>query len=114
MPSHYTEPSSRTDTRSVALRLVEYFNDGPVEALDELIASDLDGGLDPGPADQLNLPAEGVEGPKQFLTMFRAAFADLKFEVHEVVAENDRVALRSVMTGTHIGTFLGIAPTGRP
>jgi predicted ester cyclase len=114
MLSHYTEASSPDDTWSVALRLVEYFNDGPVEALDELIASDLGGGHDPGPADQLGLTAEGVEGPKQFLAMFRAAFANLRFEVREVVVDNDRVAMRSVITGTHVGTFLSISPTGKP
>lgn len=33
--------------------------------------------------------------------------------VEEVTAENDRVAFRSVIRGTHLGEFAGISPTGK-
>jgi predicted ester cyclase len=41
----------------------------------------------------------------------RTAFPDVRFEVHELLAEGDVVACRSTMTGTHLG-HLGLVPPG--
>lgn len=41
------------------------------------------------------------------------AFPDLSVEVHDVIAEQDRVAVRLTMHGTQLGEFQGIAPTGK-
>ena len=42
-----------------------------------------------------------------------AAFPDGKFDIEDVLADGDRVAVRQTFRGTHNGDFLGIAPTGR-
>jgi steroid delta-isomerase-like uncharacterized protein len=41
------------------------------------------------------------------------AFPDLHISVDEMIAEDDRVFVRSTMTGTQDGEYKGIAPTGR-
>lgn len=41
------------------------------------------------------------------------AFPDLHISVDELIAEGDRLFVRSTMTGTHDGEYKGIAPTGR-
>jgi predicted ester cyclase len=41
-------------------------------------------------------------------------FSDLRFDLHEVVAEDERVVVMATMTGTHTGTVQGIRPTGKP
>ena len=46
---------------------------------------------------------------KEVITVLRAAFPDLRFEVHEILAEQQIVACRSTMTGTHRGP-LNIGP----
>jgi steroid delta-isomerase-like uncharacterized protein len=40
---------------------------------------------------------------KHVIVTLRAAFPDLRFDVHDVVCEGDVVACRSTMTGTHQG-----------
>lgn len=42
-----------------------------------------------------------------------AAFPDARNEIHDIVAEGDRVVVRWTMTGTHTGGGLGIPATGR-
>ena len=44
---------------------------------------------------------------------FRSAFPDWHEEVVQLVAEGDTVAGRFKCSGTHLGEFLGEAPTGR-
>jgi predicted ester cyclase len=40
---------------------------------------------------------------KEVIVTLRRAFPDLRFEVHEILAEGRSVACRSTMTGTHQG-----------
>jgi steroid delta-isomerase-like uncharacterized protein len=48
-----------------------------------------------------------------FLRRLFAAFPDLNFEVTYKIARGDNVAEQWVIRGTHLGTFMGIPPTGR-
>jgi steroid delta-isomerase-like uncharacterized protein len=55
----------------------------------------------------------GVAGVKQFFAMFRDAFPDAAVAIDDIVAEGDRVAVATTLTGTHRGELMGLAPTGR-
>jgi ketosteroid isomerase-like protein len=50
---------------------------------------------------------------KEVVIPLGKAFPDLKASVQDVIAEGDKVALRYLMSGTHKGEFMGIAPTDR-
>lgn len=50
---------------------------------------------------------------KEFTLLIRKAFPDLKITADILVAEKSMVAARWIATGTHQGTFLGVAPTNR-
>ena len=45
--------------------------------------------------------------------IIRAAFPDLQTTVEHQVAEGDTVATRGTMRGTHLGPFMGVAPTSK-
>ncbi|MDZ4719707.1 MAG: ester cyclase [Roseiflexaceae bacterium] len=47
-----------------------------------------------------------------FRAMF-AAFPDLHVTIQDQVAEGDKVVTHKLFQGTHHGTFMGVAPTGR-
>jgi predicted ester cyclase len=42
-----------------------------------------------------------------------AAFSNIRHEVHEILAEGDRVAVAMTLHLTHTGEYEGLAPTGR-
>lgn len=50
--------------------------------------------------------------PKIWAALLQA-FPDIRVTIEDLVAEGDRVASRQIVTGTHLGEFQGIAPTGR-
>ena len=55
----------------------------------------------------------GLEEHKHGNNPFAAAFPDLKYVIHSLVAEADRVTARITLKGTHSGEYYGIAPTGK-
>lgn len=54
-----------------------------------------------------------VEGVRAGCFRYFEAFPDLHVALEELIAESDRVFLRSTMTGTHDGEYKGIPATGR-
>jgi len=58
-------------------------------------------------------PIQGTEALKQFLTVFRTGYPDIHATIEEMIAEGDKVVWRYTVRGTHLGEFMGIAPTGK-
>jgi steroid delta-isomerase-like uncharacterized protein len=85
----------------------EVLNRQRVDLMSELLAPDY----------ALHFP--GMPGPLKreafpvFIASFPAAFPDFHLAVESLIAEGDEVAVRFVLSGTHQGEFMGIAPTGR-
>jgi predicted ester cyclase len=48
-----------------------------------------------------------------FANILRPAFPDLTIEIHDQVAEGDKVTTRKSITATHLGSLMDIAPTGK-
>ncbi|MFF2570926.1 ester cyclase [Streptomyces sp. NPDC101191] len=57
--------------------------------------------------------ATGVAALKQVWEVLLRAFPDLHVTVEETVAEGDKVVSRNRVTGTHLGEYRGLRPTGR-
>jgi steroid delta-isomerase-like uncharacterized protein len=84
--------------------ITEIFEQGRVEAVDELCAPDFIGHTW-GNADRAGL--------KQAMARVAAALADAHFQVDDMIAEDDRVAVRVTATARQVGEFMGVPPSGR-
>jgi predicted ester cyclase len=63
----------------------------------------------------LNSEAGAVRGAdtmKQEIEWFRNAVPDLTYTAEDQLAEGDKMMTRYTATGTHLGEFFGVAPTG--
>jgi len=86
----------------------EVFNQGNTRAIDELMPANF--------IEHNDLPAglpSGREGVKVMLTMLHGAFPDFHATIDDIVAEGDRVVVRSTWDGTQKGEFLGIPTSGK-
>ena len=50
---------------------------------------------------------------RRWIAPFRASFPDVHMEIVELIAEGDKVVGRFTCSATHLGEWLGQAPTGR-
>jgi predicted ester cyclase len=100
---------STEQNKALLRRLMEeVFNRGNINLVDELVAPDF--------VEHEELPPgipPGREAVKQLPTMFRSAFPDFKVTLDDLIAEGDKVVVRSTWSGTQKGEFMGIAPTGK-
>ena len=55
----------------------------------------------------------GPENVRRTVQRLRSAFADLRFEVEDEIAEGDKVVQRVIMSGRHTGPLMGLEPTGK-
>jgi predicted ester cyclase len=103
-------PLSAADAgRRLARRaLEEIYAGGNLEAVDELIDP---GFVDHEPAHP-GQPA-GPEAVRQTVGQLHDAFGELRFEVHDEIAEGDKVVQVVTMSGRHTGSLMGREPTGR-
>lgn len=53
------------------------------------------------------------EGAKNFVQSLIVSFANSKLEILDIFSTGDKLTVRYVLSGTHQGDFLGIAPTGK-
>lgn len=86
----------------------EVIEQGNVEAAKELLAS--------GFVNRTAPPGThpGIEGMVHMITnILKPAFPDLKIEIHDQIAEGDKVTTRKTIRATHQGALMGIAATGR-
>ncbi len=85
----------------------ELFNQGKLDAVQDIVARDYVGHDPAMPQD-----IRGADGFQQFVRMYRTAFPDLQMTIEDQFAEGDCVVTRWKGSGTHRGELFGIPPTG--
>jgi len=86
---------STEENKTISNRVAQAISEGDLDALDELMASEL------------------AEEFKRDLAEIRRAFPDYAGTNVEQIAEGEKVANRFVFLGTHLGEFEGVTPTGK-
>jgi steroid delta-isomerase-like uncharacterized protein len=96
--------------KTLARRIwAEVFNDRNLALADELVAQD---GVN-HEATPPGIPERGPDNLRGVVVMLAGAFPDMHMAVDQVIAEDDKVVLQTTFSGTHRGSFMGMAPTGR-
>jgi steroid delta-isomerase-like uncharacterized protein len=99
---------SSPDTNAEVVRTVieEAWNLGNLQNAERHFADDFVN-HDPNPGG-----AADLAGYKSWVLDWRTAFPELRVEIHDVVAEADRVGVRFTLTGTHNDEFFGLPASG--
>ena len=96
----------RPALENLTRRWIEAIAGGRLDAFDDLVAPDACDRSGPD-------PSYGPEAFKARAAAVRAAFGSIDLRVEDLVVEGDAIAWRWALTGTHVGPFAGVAPTGR-
>jgi predicted ester cyclase len=104
-PDHQDVPDIEAN-KGTALRFIEgvFIKQDP-NAVDELAADDFT-------AHTFGDMQPGREPMKEAMQRAGAGVSDPTFEIHDVIAEKDRVAVRLTTHARHTGKFMGLEPTG--
>jgi steroid delta-isomerase-like uncharacterized protein len=84
----------------------EAFMQGNLSIVDELFCADF---VDRSTPEQ----PPGREGVKDYISMVRSGFPDISIAIEDLIAEEDKVVVRTIWRGTHLGEYAGAAPSGR-
>jgi len=96
-------PGAADDPKAVCVRSIRIMADGDLRDFEALIhpeAANREAAGEP-------VAARG-RGPAAFYASalwLRGAFTDLRWDIHEIAADGDLVAVRSTMSGRHTGPF---------
>ncbi|HTZ25935.1 MAG TPA: ester cyclase [Streptosporangiaceae bacterium] len=93
-----------SEAEEVLAGIYEAINTGNLTLLDKFVA--------PGYIEHSE-GFQGVEPFKQQISAFRTAFPDLHVSIDDLLADGDRFASRTTITGTHTGDLMGIPATGK-
>jgi steroid delta-isomerase-like uncharacterized protein len=100
-----THLTAESNKRIMERWTTEFLPHGDATLAEEFISPDI----------VMNFAGQQQQGRDIYLGIVAAnsaAFPDLRWTVEDMVAEGDTVAVRYTMTGTHQGTFAGVAATG--
>jgi steroid delta-isomerase-like uncharacterized protein len=92
--------------KALVLRYIRLYSTGDLSIADEILAPDF---VDHTHPDH----APGPQAVKDEVAGFRAAFSDAYVTVEQMIAEDDIVAFRFTMHGTHQNPYFVFPPTGK-
>ena len=92
------------ENKALARRFFDFFNERTLDGVEQVIAQDIVGH---------RRGYNDLEGFKQYWSANMALCPDLHFTIHDVIAQEDKVALRWTGQGTTVTEFMGVPPNGK-
>jgi predicted ester cyclase len=89
---------SAEGNKAVIRRLIEeVYNEGNLDVVDELMAPDI--------FDHAAVPEHqhGIDGFKHVMEWVREFSSDVHYDIDDIIAEGEKVAVRMTQSGTHTG-----------
>ncbi|MCX6047915.1 MAG: ester cyclase [Chloroflexi bacterium] len=100
-----------TTNKALVQRMVEVVqNQHQLDRMADFFAPNFINHLDHAP----DAPLNSIEKAQQVFTQLFAALPDLQVTIQQQVAEGDTVMTHKIFQGTHLGSFMGVAPSGKP
>ncbi len=101
-------PAVPAETNKALMRRLfeEGFHSGKLAVVDEIFHPNF---VDRSTPEQ----PPGTEGVKDYISMVRTGFPDISITIEDLVAEEEKVVVRTTWRGTHLGEYEGIAPTSK-
>ncbi len=100
------------EQREKNIQLMQKFetmiNTADEKLAEELVASDAPFFTPASPE-----PLYGGKGYLSVVHWMRSGFSDVKWKIKDIIAGDDKVAVKWELTGTHDGEFMGIKPSGK-
>src|ERR1700740_3256878 len=96
------------NSKNIVRRFVEFINTANKELAEELVHPEAVFYV-PGYPE----PLKGPEGYLMIIAIMRSGFPDIQWTIEDMVAEDNKVAVRYSMRGTHKGTFFGVPATNK-
>ena len=84
-----------------------------INTADEVLAEELVANDAPFYTPASPEPLYGGKGYLSVVHRMRKGFSDVRWRLKEMVADEDKVAVLWILTGTHDGDFLGLPATGK-
>ena len=83
-----------------------------INTADEALAQELVADDAPFYTPASSEPLYGGKGYLSVVHFMRSGFSDVQWKLEEIIADENKAAIRWTLTGTHDGEFLGVKPTG--
>lgn len=81
----------------------------------EVISKTIDEVVEPNMLFHAPVPmgGTGAQALKQVWAVLLRAYPDIHVAIEDLIAEGDKVVARNTVTGTHLGEYMGVPPTGK-
>jgi predicted ester cyclase len=98
---------STKESATLARRVIELLNKGKtaVNGMEEIYTTDFVYHAGSG------IELRGLNDFKQYWGSIFNAFPDTHFSLEDIIVEGDKAVIRLMITGTHLGAYMGVPPT---